>query len=85
MLFLPITLNSPPVQSFRNSIAHFRVHASVTFLVNGDERVKDQFSWDAFLNVWKWLLFTGDGFAGARSVDLAMLSLAHETFLQMAP
>ena len=43
------------------------------------------FSWDAFLNVWKHLLFTGDGFAGARSVDLAMLSLAHETFLQMAP
>ena len=43
------------------------------------------FSWDAFLNVWKHLLFTGDGFAGARSIDLAMLSLEHGTFLQMVP
>ena len=47
---------------------------------------KGHFSWHAFLNVWNWkrLLFTGDGFAGARSMDLAMLSLEHETFLQMA-
>ena len=38
MLFLPITLNCPPVQSFHNSTANFRVHACVTFLVNGDKR-----------------------------------------------
>ena len=28
-----------PVKSFHNSSANFRVHASVTFLVNGDERL----------------------------------------------
>ena len=38
MLFLPIMLDCPPVKSFHNSIANFRIHASVTFLVNGDER-----------------------------------------------
>ena len=46
---------------------------------------KGHFSWYAFLNLWKCLLFTGDGFAGVRSIDLAMLSLEHETFSQMAP
>ena len=46
---------------------------------------KGHFSWIAFLNVWKRLLFAGDGFAGAQSIDLAMLSLNHKTFLQMAP
>ena len=35
---LPITLNCPPVQSFHNSTANFRVHARVTFLINSDER-----------------------------------------------
>ena len=30
-------LNGPPVQSFHNSTANFRVHASVTFLINSDE------------------------------------------------
>ena len=35
---LQITLNCLPVQSYHNSTANFRVHASVTFLVNGDER-----------------------------------------------
>ena len=46
---------------------------------------KGHFSWDPFLNVWKHLLFTGDGFAGARSIDSAMLSLKHKMLLQMAP
>ena len=45
---------------------------------------KDHFSWCTFLNVWKRLLFAGDGFAGAQSIDSAMLSLKHETSLQMA-
>ena len=31
-------LDCLPVQSFHNSTANFRVHASITFLVNGDER-----------------------------------------------
>ena len=35
---LLITLDYPPVQSFHNSAANFRVHTSVTFLVYGDER-----------------------------------------------
>ena len=38
MLILPITLDCPPVQSFHNNTANFRVHASVTFLVNSDKR-----------------------------------------------
>ena len=38
MLFLPITLNCLPVQSLHNSTANFRAQATVTFLVNGDER-----------------------------------------------
>ena len=46
---------------------------------------KDHFSGCTFLNIWKRLLFAGDGFAGARSKDLAMLSVIHETFSQMAP
>ena len=46
---------------------------------------KGHFSWDAFLNVWKRLLFAGDGFAGVRSIDLAMLSLEHKMFLHIAP
>ena len=33
---LPITLDCPPVQSFHNNAANFKVHTSVTFLVNGD-------------------------------------------------
>ena len=45
--------------------------------------IKGHFSWYAFLNVWKRLLFAG-GFAGAWSIDLAILSLELETFLQMA-
>ena len=45
---------------------------------------KGNFLWYAFLNVQKRLLSAGDGFAGAWSIDLAMLSLEHETFLQMA-
>ena len=35
---LPITLDCPPVQSFHNTTVNFRVHAHVTFLVNGGER-----------------------------------------------
>ena len=35
---LPITLDCPPVQSYHNSTVNCRVHASDTFLVNGDER-----------------------------------------------
>ena len=46
---------------------------------------KGHFSWYAFLNIWKCLLFAGDGFAGAWSIDSAMLSLIHKTFLLMAP
>ena len=46
---------------------------------------KGHFLWYAFLNVWKRLLFAGDGFAGAQSTDSAMLSLEHETFLQKVP
>ena len=42
--------------------------------------MKGHFSWDAFLNVWKRLLLVGVRFAGARAIDLAMLSLEHETF-----
>ena len=38
MLFLPITLDCPPAQSFCNSTANFRVHTSVTYLINGHER-----------------------------------------------
>ena len=33
---LLIMLDCPPVKSYHNSTASFRVHASVTFLVNGD-------------------------------------------------
>ena len=46
---------------------------------------KGHFSWDAFLNVWKHLLFAGDGSVGARSIDTAIRSLKHETFSQMVP
>ena len=46
---------------------------------------KGYFSWHAFSNIWKHLLFTGDGFAGAQSIDSVMLSFIHETFLEMAP
>ena len=46
---------------------------------------KGHFSWYAFLNMWKHLLFAGDGFAGAQSIDSTMFSLVHETFWQMAP
>ena len=47
--------------------------------------MKGHFSWNAFLNIWKHLLFAGDGFEGARSIDLAMLSIVHQTFSQMLP
>ena len=46
---------------------------------------KGHFSWDAFLNVWKYLLLAGDDFAGVRSIHSARLSFEHETFLQMMP
>ena len=58
-----------PVQSFHNSTGNFRGHIS----------------WDVSLNVWKRLLFTGDAFAGAWSIDTAILSLEHEILLQMVP
>ena len=35
---LPIMLDCPPVQSYRNSTANFRVHRSATFLLNGNKR-----------------------------------------------
>ena len=79
---LPIMLDCPPVQSFHNSTVNFTVHASVTFLVT--TVTEGHSSWYAFLNVWKHLLFAGDGFAGARSIDSAMLSLTHKMFSQMA-
>ena len=34
---LPISLDCPPVQSYHNSTKNPRVHANVTFLINGDE------------------------------------------------
>ena len=43
---------------------------------------KGHFLWDAFLNVWKCLLFAGGSFAGAWSIDSTP---KHKTFLQMAP
>ena len=46
---------------------------------------KGHFSWYAFLNVWKCLLFARDGFVGAQSIESAVLSLEHETFSQMSP
>ena len=36
---MPITLDCPPVQSFHNTTANFKVHASITFLVNGGARL----------------------------------------------
>ena len=81
-LFLLITLDCPLVQSFQNGTANFRVHTSLTFLINGDER---PLLMGCFLKRLKRLLFTGDGFAGVRSIDSAMLSLEHKTFLQMVP
>ena len=47
--------------------------------------MKRQFSWSAFLNIWRHHLFAGDGFAGARSIDSTTFSFKHKTFLQMAP
>ena len=47
--------------------------------------MKSHFSWYAFLNVWKCLLFTADGFADAQLIDSTMLSLVNEQFLRMAP
>ena len=41
---------------------------------------KGHFSWYAFLNVWKLLLFARDNFKGAWSTDSAMFSLIHKTF-----
>ena len=46
---------------------------------------KGHFSWHAFSNIWKCLLFASSGFTVAQSIDSAMLSFVHETFLQMAP
>ena len=66
-----------PVQSFHNSTANFRVHASVTFLVYGDNTT---YCGMLFLNIWKLLLFNGDGFAGVQTTDPAMISLLYETF-----
>ena len=79
---LPIMFDCPPVQSFHNTTANFRVHASVTF---SSTVAKDHFSWCTFLNIWKHLLFAGDGFGGVRSKDSAMFSIVCETFSQMAP
>ena len=42
--------------------------------------IKGHFSWYSLLNVWIHLFFTGNSLAIAHSVDLAMLSLSHETF-----
>ena len=72
-------LDCPPVQSLQNSTANFRVSPFSSMVKKG------HFSWDAFFNIWKCLLFAGDGYAGKQSIDLAMISLKHETFLQMAP
>ena len=54
---LPIMLDYPPVQSFDNNSVNFRVHASVIFLIYGDER---QLSMVYFLKLletspfWRW-------------------------------
>ena len=38
-----------------------------------------------WLDAWKRFIFTGDGFAGALSIDSTMLSIVHKRFSQMAP
>ena len=81
MLFLLIRLDCPSVQSFHNSSGNFKFQASLF----SSTVMKSHFSWRAIFDVWKHLLFTRDGFAGMRSIDSAMLSLAHETFIHMAP
>ena len=82
MLLLPTMLDCPPVQSFHNSTVNFRVHAVSPF---SSTVTKGHFSRNAFLNIWKRLLFTGESFAGVWSIDSAMPSFEHETFLQMVP
>ena len=77
MLFLPITLDSNHLTTVLQTSEFTQVSPFLSTVMKG------HFSRDAFLNVWKCLLFTGDGFAGVRSIDLAMLSLEHKTFLQM--
>ena len=78
---LLIMLDFLPVQSFHNSSGNFKFQASLF----SSTVMKSHFSWRAIFDVWKHLLFTRDGFAGMRSIDSAMLSLAHETFIHMAP
>ena len=58
MLFLPITFNYPLVQSIHYSTVNFRVHTSVTFLINSDKR---SFLMGCFLKCletspfcWRW-------------------------------
>ena len=82
MLFLPITLDCLPVQSFHNSIENFRVHANITFLINGDKRplLKGRFLKHLEMSPFRWKRF-----CRAQSINSAMLSLVHEIFLQMAP
>ena len=53
--------------------------AGVTSLACDD---KGHISWYSFLNVWKHLLFTGDGMAGVKLVNSATLCCSRDLFLQ---
>ena len=79
MLFLPITLTVRQSNHFTTALGTSEF-TQVSLFVS--TVTKGHFSCDAFLNVWKHL-FTEDGFAGAQSIDSALLSLKHETSLQM--
>ena len=75
----PITLNCLPVQSFHNSTANFKVDASVTFLVYGDERPLLMVSFLKHLKTspfcWRW----------SCRYTTAILSLTHKMFSKMVP
>ena len=64
---LPIMLNCPSVHftTVLRTSEFTQVPPSPLTVMKG------HFSWYAFLNIWKHLLSTGDGFAGARSTDSA--------------
>ena len=82
MLFLLITLAV-------NQSNHFTTAPGISEFTHvspfSSTVMKRQFSWSAFLNIWRHHLFAGDGFAGARSIDSTTFSFKHKTFLQMAP
>ena len=47
--------------------------------------MKGHFSGYPLMNLWKCLFFSEDDLPGVQLADSAMLSLSHETFLQMVP